>query len=328
MMNEREIQTVVEAVIQEIMRGKTPANVQASAPVKESVAPAPVIPTEIQTGKVSAVKKDAPVAPPATIPAPKKAVKTTEELAADNGILIENPEDMGALIRMKSHTPARIGVGKAGPRLKTKTLLKLRADHAAAKDAVFTDADPALIKSLGLPEYKTLCKDKNEYLTRPDLGKQLDKADLEKLAAGAGKNKDVLIYASDGLSSTAINANLANILPVLSEGLAGKGFKLAAPFFLKFGRVAAMDAIGDATGAAVVCVLLGERPGLATAESMSAYIAYKPTVGMPEARRTVVSNIHKGGTAAVEAGAYICDIIETIYKAKASGVELRKESGR
>ncbi len=329
-MNEREIQTVIEAVIKEIMEKKAPP--RTAAPVSASAAsmmPAPpsAAPSE-PSGRLVDVRKDKPVPPPETLPAPKKSVKTQEELAADNGILIDNPEDMGALIRMKTYTSARIGVGKAGPRLRTKTLLKLRADHAAARDAVFTDPDPALIRSLNLPEYKTLCKDKNEFLTRPDLGRQIEKSELEKLAAAAGKNKDVLIYASDGLSSTAINRNLSNILPVLTEGLTGKGLKLAAPFFLKYGRVGAMDRIGEATGAAVVCVLLGERPGLATAESMSAYIAYKPTVGMPEARRTVVSNIHKGGTAAVEAGAYICDIIETIYKSGASGVDLRREFGK
>lgn len=334
-MNERDIQAVIEAVIKEIMEKKAPKEAgEVGIHTISGRAPSPSVPVQgaeaapQKTGAAPFVQKDAPVPPPETLAAPKKSVKTQEELAEDNGILIESPEDMGALIRMKAHTPARIGVGKAGPRLKTKTLLKLRADHAAARDAVFTDADPAVLKNLNLPEFKTLCKDKNEYLTRPDLGRQLEKSELDRLASAAGKNKDVLIYASDGLSSTAINKNLENILPVLTEGLTAKGLKLAAPFFLKYGRVGAMDAIGDATGASVVCVLIGERPGLATAESMSAYIAYKPTVGMPEARRTVVSNIHKGGTAAVEAGAYISDIIETIYKAKASGVELRRESGK
>lgn len=84
-----------------------------------------------------------------------------------------------------------------------------------------------------------------------------------------------------------------------------------------------MDQISEALNATVTCVLLGERPGLATAESMSAYIAYRATVGMPEARRTVVSNIHSRGIPAVEAGAYIVDVIEKILEAKASGVELK-----
>ena len=84
-----------------------------------------------------------------------------------------------------------------------------------------------------------------------------------------------------------------------------------------------MDQIAELTGAEVVCMLVGERPGLVTAESMSAYLAYKPTVGMPEAKRTVVSNIHKGGTPAVEAGAYVAEIIKKILDNKKSGIDLK-----
>lgn len=138
------------------------------------------------------------------------------------------------------------------------------------------------------------------------------------------KNVDVQIYASDGLSSTAVEANLANILPVIMDGLKAGGLKVGTPFFVRNGRVAAMDQISETLNATVTCVLLGERPGLATAESMSAYIAYKATMGMPEARRTVVSNIHSKGIPAVEAGAYIVDVIGKILEAKASGVELKK----
>lgn len=84
-----------------------------------------------------------------------------------------------------------------------------------------------------------------------------------------------------------------------------------------------MDQIAELTGAEVICMLVGERPGLVTAESMSAYLAYKPTVGMPEAKRTVVSNIHKGGTPAVEAGAYVAEIIKKILDNKKSGIDLK-----
>ena len=161
-------------------------------------------------------------------------------------------------------------------------------------------------------------------MTRPDLGRQFDEETLAGLREKCVRTPDIQIYAADGLSSTAVNENLPNILPVLLEGLPAKGFKVGTPFFVRYGRVPAMDQVSETLGAAVTCVLLGERPGLATAESMSAYIAYKATVGMPEARRTVVSNIHRAGISAVEAGAYICDVIEAILAAKASGVDLRK----
>ena len=137
-------------------------------------------------------------------------------------------------------------------------------------------------------------------------------------------NPDVQIYAADGLSSTAIQVNLPKILPVLMDALKSKGLKVGTPFFLRFGRVGSQEHVAETLGAKVVCVLIGERPGLATAESMSAYIAYNAYVGMPESKRTVVSNIHKDGTAAVEAGAYVADVIEQIMKQKASGVDLVK----
>jgi ethanolamine ammonia-lyase small subunit len=107
------------------------------------------------------------------------------------------------------------------------------------------------------------------------------------------------------------------------QGLEGSGIKVGTPFFVKYGRVGAMDAISQELDAEVTCVLIGERPGLITAESMSAYIAYRATVGMEESRRTVLSNIHRGGTPPVEAGAHLADIIKQMLKEKKSGVDLK-----
>ena len=238
--------------------------------------------------------------------------------------LLDHIEDREGLERMMARTTARIGVGNCGPRLKTRTMLTLRADHAAARDAVFKDVGQELLDRLGLFTVETQCKSKDEFLTRPDLGRLFPEESLEMIRSKCGRDMDVQVYASDGLSSTAIEANLENILPVIMDGLKAKGLKTGAPFFVKHGRVAAMDQVSEALNATVTCVLIGERPGLATAESMSAYIAYKAVVGMPEARRTVVSNIHSKGIPAVEAGAYIVDVIQKILEAKASGVELKK----
>ena len=233
-------------------------------------------------------------------------------------------QDPEALLRMKKKTTARIGVGKCGARLNTQTMLALRADHAQARDAVFVDVDSDVLKELGLFTVQTCCNDKNTYVTRPDLGRQLNEEAVKTLREKCVMNPDVQIYAADGLSSTAIQVNLPKILPVLMDALKAKGLKVGTPFFLRFGRVGSQEHVAETLGAKVVCVLIGERPGLATAESMSAYIAYNAYVGMPESKRTVVSNIHKDGTAAVEAGAYVADVIEQILEQKASGVELVK----
>lgn len=239
--------------------------------------------------------------------------------------LIDSPADVDGLRRMIGKTSARIGVGRTGSRLKTQTMLAFRADHAAARDAVFLDVDEKLLESLNLFSVKTKCKDKNEFLTRPDLGRQFDIETENEIKSKCKMNPDVQVYVSDGLSSRAIEANAANILPALMDGLQSGGFSVGTPFFVKFGRVAAMDHISELTGAKVTCVLLGERPGLGSGESMSAYIAYKATVGMPEAYRTVVSNIYSGGISAVEAGAYIAEVIANIIKNQASGVNLMKK---
>ncbi|MPM99590.1 Ethanolamine ammonia-lyase light chain [bioreactor metagenome] len=238
--------------------------------------------------------------------------------------LLENAKDSDSLSRMMKKTSARIGVGRAGPRVKTQTLLALRADHAAARDAVFMDVDENLIKSLNLFSVKTKCKDRTEFLTRPDLGRQFSDESIRMLKEKCEKNIDVQIFVADGLSSKAIEANIANILSALTDGLKAHGLSIGTPFFVQYGRVASMDYVADILSCKVTCVLIGERPGLGSAESMSAYIAYDAKIGMPESNRTVVSNIYSGGINAVEAGAYIADVIKNIYDHQASGVNLKK----
>lgn len=242
-----------------------------------------------------------------------------------NEILISKPKNLKALELMKEKTIARIGIGSSGARLNTNTLLTLRADHARAKDAVLLDVDEGMLDNLGLFSVQTLCEDKDEHLTRPDLGRQFSEETLNIIKEKCKLNPQVQILISDGLSSTGIKENIKSILPVLMEGLEKNGVDVGEPFFIKYGRVPSMDAISDALNSEVTCILIGERPGLATAESMSAYICYKATKGISESKRTVVSNIHRGGIPAVEAGAYIVDILGKMLKEKASGVDLKLE---
>ncbi|MCL2856248.1 MAG: ethanolamine ammonia-lyase subunit EutC [Oscillospiraceae bacterium] len=237
--------------------------------------------------------------------------------------LLADPVDPEALARMMGKTAARIGIGRAGPRLKTKTLLTLRADHAVASDAVHAEVNPDLLERLGLFTVQTRCSCRNQHLTRPDLGRQFGEEALAEIKKRCNPRPKVQVYACDGLSSRAVEDNLENILPAISHGLSRHGVEIGTPFFVKYGRVPAMEAISEALDAEVTCVLIGERPGLAIAGSMSAYIAYRATVGMVESRRTVISNIHSRGTPAVEAGAYIADLIHKMLTEKASGLDLK-----
>ena len=237
--------------------------------------------------------------------------------------LVENPVNGEAYYDLKQYAPCRLGIGKAGARYKTDPVLQFRAAHAAAQDAVFSDVDQDFIDKMGLFSVQTQCDSKDTYLTRPDLGRKLSDEAVKTIKEKCRMNPKVQIYVSDGLSSASIAANIGDVLPAIEQGLKSYGIATGTPFFVKYGRVGAMDQISEITGADVTCVLIGERPGLITAESMSAYIAYKATVGMPEARRTVVSNIHKAGTIPAEAGAHIADIIKKILDNKASGTDLK-----
>ena len=237
--------------------------------------------------------------------------------------LVENPVNGEAFYDLKQYAPCRLGIGKAGARYKTLPVLEFRAAHAAAQDAVFSDVDQDFVDKMGLFTVQTKCDSKDTYLTRPDLGRILSDEGAKVVAEKCEKNPTVQIYVSDGLSSAAVAANVGDVLPAIEQGLKSYGIKVGTPFFVKYGRVGVMDQVSEITGADVTCVLIGERPGLITANSMSAYIAYKATVGMPEARRTVVSNIHAEGTVPAEAGAHIADIIKKILEAKASGTDLK-----
>lgn len=238
-------------------------------------------------------------------------------------LLVKNPKDRDAYLAMKAKTPARLGIGKAGARYRTATMLRVRADHAAAQDAVFNDVSEEFVKKNGFVFVKTLCKDKDEYLTRPDLGRRFPSEELDLIRKTVGDHPKAVVIVGDGLSSSAIEANVADMIPAIRQGLLMHQIQLPPILFIKYARVGAMDAVGEVTGAEVICMLVGERPGLVTAESMSAYIAYQPRHGLPEAKRTVISNIHKGGTTAVEAGAHAAELMVNMLEKKASGIDLK-----
>jgi ethanolamine ammonia-lyase small subunit len=223
--------------------------------------------------------------------------------------LTEDPADKDRYAKMKAKTPARLGCGKAGARYKTLTMLRFRADHAAAQDAVFSEVDTEFAKKYDLLPTKTRCDSKDEYLTRPDLGRCFDEHNAKAIRGVIDTPPRVQIVIGDGLSSAACEANAMDCLYALKDGLKARGIPTGKDIFVRYCRVGAGDAIGDITGCELVCVLVGERPGLVTDKSMSIYITYKPHTGVSESSRTVISNIHAQGTPAVEAGAYAAELI-------------------
>lgn len=238
---------------------------------------------------------------------------------------ITNPFNADAVKAMKKSTPARIGIGRAGARPKTMSWLRFLADHAVAQDAVFLDVSDEFLKQNSLMSVQSAVTSKDEFLTRPDLGRRLSEEAVKIISEKCEKNVQVQILIVDGLSSSAIEANIPDLLPALMQGLKSAGIKVGAPFFVKYGRVWVQDHVAALVNADVIISLIGERPGLGTAESLSAYMIYRPDALTVEADRTVVSNIHKGGISPAEAGAHLADVVKQILAAKASGVKFNQQ---
>lgn len=233
-----------------------------------------------------------------------------------------HPEALPALL---AATTARLGVGRAGPRYTTAALLRFQADHAITQDALYRDVDPALLAQLGLFMVQTqVTGGKPQYLLRPDLGRRLTPASLELLRAKCTPAPDLQIVVGDGLSAAAVEANVPDMLPMLTQSAQAAGLSVGTPFFVQHCRVGVLNNIGEALRPKVVVLLIGERPGLGRAESLSAYLAYQPKAGDTDADRDVVCNIFaQGGTNPLEAAAYVLQLAQQMLQHQASGVKLK-----
>jgi ethanolamine ammonia-lyase small subunit len=238
---------------------------------------------------------------------------------------VKNPKDLNGLKAMIASTTARIGVGRAGPRYNTASLLLFQGDHAVTQDALYRDVDQKLLNEFSLFTVQTkITGGKQEYLLRPDLGRLLNDEAKRIINEKCRKNPNIQLCVGDGLSAAAIEANLRQIFPVIKQGVQNAGLTFGAPFFIKYARVGVMNDIGELIKPDVVILLIGERPGLGRAESMSAYMAYKPKTGDTDADRDVVCNIFEnGGTNPLEAGAFVVQLAQNMRKHQASGVKLK-----
>jgi ethanolamine ammonia-lyase small subunit len=236
---------------------------------------------------------------------------------------VTNPIDPDGLRALMAATPTRIGVGRAGPRPRTKALLLFQADHGVTQDALFHEVNPRLLEEQDLFMVESQAKDRQEYLKRPDLGRKLTEESKHLLAERCVKKPDVQLFVGDGLSGAAIEHNLAKVMPVLKQGLQAAGLTLGTPFFVKNARVGLLNDVNSMVDAQVCVLLIGERPGLARAESMSIYMGYRPRPDSTDANRDVVCNIYEGGLNPLEAGALAVQIIQKMIKYSTSGVDLK-----
>lgn len=235
--------------------------------------------------------------------------------------------------KIRARTPARVLVERAGAAYRTPTQLELRHAHAAARDAVRTELDlerdlgAEFVEAWKLFEVSTLAKSKDEFLLRPDLGRRLHESARRQILARCPEESDLQIVVGDGLSVTAVAAQVPQLLPLILSEAQRRGWKAGQPFVVRYSRVGVMNDIGELLRPRVVVLLIGERPGLATAESLSAYMAYQPKTGDHDANRNLISNIHARGVKLEEAARRVANLAEQMMGRKISGVNLKEEIG-
>jgi ethanolamine ammonia-lyase small subunit len=246
---------------------------------------------------------------------------------------LEPADDLAAVLRQRADlvTPARVFAGAAGTSYRTSLLLGLRADHAAARDAVAAklDLDAAYLKELAA-RYQLIVATSSatsheHHLTDPRAGRRLSDASRLVVGQQGSPGSDLQVILGDGLSATAVAANGADLLSALVERARAAGLRVGRPVLVRYCRVGILNDIGALLRPAAAVVLIGERPGLRVADSLSAYLAYRPNPGQTDADRNVVSNIHARGTGVDDAVTDVVALLERMRAAGGSGVALGRE---
>ena len=245
---------------------------------------------------------------------------------------ITSPPTWPEIVRkIRARTPARIFVDR-GAAYSTQMELELRSAHASAVDAVWSEFDlqkdlPAeFIERWKLFQVSSKAESKSQYLLRPDLGRQLSETAKTLITERCSKSPDVQIVVGDGLSGAAVSAQVPALLPLLDEKMCAEGWSLGQSFAVRYCRVGIMNAIGDLLAPHVLVLLIGERPGLAAAESLSAYMAYAPKSGHTDADRNLISNIHGRGVQIPNAAERITRLAAQLMTIGRSGSTVKEET--
>jgi len=221
-------------------------------------------------------------------------------------------------VDLRAFTPARVALGRTGNSVPTGELLRFRLDHARARDAVYEQLDP---QSLGIPHIllRSAAADRAMYLRRPDLGRRLHPD--TRLERG---DYDAAIILADGLSATAVHRHAVPLIAALTPLL--DGWRLAPLCVVLQGRVAIGDEIGERLGARAAVVLIGERPGLTSPDSLGGYLTWDPRVGRHDAERNCISNVRAEGLAYEVAARKLLFLMSEARRRKLSGVALKEDA--
>jgi ethanolamine ammonia-lyase small subunit len=247
---------------------------------------------------------------------------------SDDHSLASTPGWPEIVRRIRARTPARILLER-GAAYTTQVELELRAAHASAVDAVWAEFDlqkdfpPDFIAQCELFQVSSQVESKSQFLLRPDLGRRLSDPAKQLIAQRCHHTPDLQIVIGDGLSVTALSMQVPALLPLVQQQARAHGWSIGQPFAVRYCRVGIMNDIGDLLSPRVLVLLIGERPGLATAESLSAYMAYWPRSGHTDADRNLISNIHARGIRVQDAADRIVSLASHMMALKVSGTTVK-----
>ena len=233
--------------------------------------------------------------------------------------------------RIRARTPARLLVGRAGAAYRTDTQIDLREAHAAARDAVRGEFDlntsfsQEFVRRMKIFDVCSEARSKDEFLLRPDLGRRFSPETRAKIVQCCTRAVQLQIVIGDGLSVTAISSQVPTLLPPLIDGALARGWTLGQTFAIRYCRVGILNEIGALLAPEVVVLLIGERPGLATSESLSAYLAYHPNPLHTDANRNLISNIHARGVPPASAAQRILNLVNQMMASSKSGFALKED---
>ncbi|MBD8601668.1 MULTISPECIES: ethanolamine ammonia-lyase subunit EutC [unclassified Pseudomonas] len=232
---------------------------------------------------------------------------------------------------LRALTPARIALGRAGTSLPSSAQLDFQYAHAQARDAVHLPFDKAALAEAcpGSLSLHSAATDRHVYLQRPDLGRRLDEASLQQLLTHAGESSagfDLAVVIADGLSALAVHRHALPMLQRIEQIAGDEGWSVAPVCLVEQGRVAVADEVAQALGARMVVLLIGERPGLSSPDSLGLYFTYAPRVGLNDAARNCISNVRQQGLSYATAAHKLQYLMREAWQRKLSGVHLKDEA--
>lgn len=245
----------------------------------------------------------------------------------------EDPRLAALVAAIRARTPARLLLGRRGGSYRTRDRLALEADHAAAVDAVWRSFDPHRDWPAGFCELwrilavETAAATREEHVRRPDRGRILAADSAADVREGCPSGADLQIIVGDGLSAAAVAVQVPLLLPLLAAAARDRGWTLGRPILVRHCRVGILNAVGEVLAPRVAVLLIGERPGLGAADSLSAYMAFRPALCHTDANRNLVSNIHASGTPPDRAAERISALVAGMMRLGTSGPTLKEVLG-